>query len=121
MSPRAGGWRGNPSVLQCVHMLHTQHEEPMSDKTHVSARIGKETLEELNRLAKVTKRSKNFLVAEAIKGLLSENAWQIEETRKAVAKADAGGPFVKHEDMTAWLHSWGSDKEQPPPEAAVKR
>ena len=93
----------------------------MADKSHVSVRLRKETLEGLDRLAKETRRSKSFLIAEAVQTLIEENAWQVEETRKAVEKADAGGPFVKHEDITAWLRSWGGEGELPPPEATVKR
>jgi RHH-type transcriptional regulator, rel operon repressor / antitoxin RelB len=93
----------------------------MADSGTVTVRLRKEALDRLNRLASDTKRSKSFLAAEAIEGFLDQNAWQIEETRKAALKADAGGPFVAHEEVTAWLESWGSNEEQPPPKATIKR
>jgi predicted transcriptional regulator len=96
-------------------------EQSMADSGTVTVRLRKAELERLDRLAKDTKRSKSFLAAEAIEAYLDQNAWQIEETRKAALKADAGGPFVKHGDMVAWLESWGREDEPPPPEATVKR
>jgi predicted transcriptional regulator len=93
----------------------------MAESRHMSVRLRKETLDRLDSLAKQTKRSRSYLVAEAVENLVEENAWQIEEIGKAVRKADAGGPFVKHQDMTAWLKSWGSDEELPPPRASVTR
>lgn len=43
-------------------------------------------------------------------GLLAE-VHQADRQRKA-------GHYVKHEDMKAWLLSWGTDKELPPPKCA---
>jgi predicted transcriptional regulator len=44
------------------------------------------------------------------------HAWQDTETRRAIAEADAGAPFVQHEHVAAWLRSWGTENELPPPE-----
>ena len=31
------------------------------------------------------------------------NAWQVEKIRKAIAKADAGGPFVSDDEAARYL------------------
>lgn len=44
--------------------------------------------------------------------------WQLAAIREGIeyaARKDA--EWVSHEDMTAWLNSWGTDDELPPPDA----
>jgi RHH-type transcriptional regulator, rel operon repressor / antitoxin RelB len=75
----------------------------MSDTTTMTVRLSRELKAKLERLAEGTKRSKSYLAAEAIAEYVELNAWQIEEIRKAVEKADAGGPFVRDDDATRYL------------------
>ena len=75
----------------------------------------------MEALARSAGRSASYLANEAIASYVEANAWQVGETRLAVEKADAGGPFVPHEDVAAWLQSWGTDDEAPPPSATVTR
>ena len=70
-----------------------------------SVRLPTTRKEQLEALAKSTGRSANHLANEAIASYVDANAWQVEEIRKAVAKADAGGPFVPHEQVAPWLDS----------------
>lgn len=93
----------------------------MAESTTISVRISAETKARLARLAESTKRSQAFLAAEAIDAYVDLNEWQVAAIRQAVAEADAGGPFVRDEDMAAWLLSWGTDDELPPPKARVRR
>jgi predicted transcriptional regulator len=96
-------------------------EQDMPSTVTFSVRLPTTRREQLEALAKSTGRSANHLANEAIASYVDANAWQVEEIRKAVAKADAGGPFVPHEQVAPWLESWGTDDELPPPEATVKR
>jgi predicted transcriptional regulator len=96
-------------------------EQDMPGTVTFSVRLPTTRKEQLEALAKSTGRSANHLANEAIASYVDANAWQVEEIRKAVAKADAGGPFVPHEQVAPWLESWGTDDELPPPEATVKR
>ena len=75
----------------------------MADSTTMTVRLSRELKGKLERLAESTRRSKSYLAAEAIAEYVDANAWQIEEIRKAVAKADAGGPFVSHADAARYL------------------
>jgi predicted transcriptional regulator len=53
-----------------------------------------------------------------------ENTIVPEEVRRVLAEvrqADGqvkSGHYIKHEDMKAWLLSWGTDCELPPPKCA---
>jgi predicted transcriptional regulator len=42
--------------------------------------------------------------------------WQTAGIEEAIRDADAGEPGIPHEDIAAWLDSWGTDHELPPPE-----
>lgn len=75
----------------------------MSDTTTMTVRLSKQLKDKLERLAESTRRSKSYLAAEAIAEYVTTNAWQIEEIRKAVEKADAGGPSVRDEDAKRYL------------------
>ena len=93
----------------------------MPDTVTFSVRLPTTRKEQLEALAKSTGRSANYLANEAIASYVRANAWQVEETRRAIEKADAGGPFVPDQDIAAWLSGWGTDDETPPPSATVGR
>ena len=70
----------------------------------------------LERLAHNADRSMDEVAVEAIETYLDLDDRQVEEIEKAIAEADAGGPFVPHEEVEAWVRSWGTDAELPRPE-----
>ena len=63
-----------------------------------------------------TGRSRSKLAEEALAQYLDVQRWQLEGIRAAIEEADRGEPGVAHERVAAWLDSWGSDDERPPPE-----
>jgi len=82
----------------------------------LSIRIPPESRDQLEELANTTGRSKSFLAAEAIEYYLSMNSWQVKAVEKSVKKADSKkAKFIKHEKVSDWLDSWGSEVEQEPP------
>jgi RHH-type transcriptional regulator, rel operon repressor / antitoxin RelB len=87
----------------------------------IAVRTSPETKEQLEALAEDMGRSTSNLAHEAIATYIKENAWQVEAIGRAVAKADAGGPFVPLEDVKRWVESWGTDHQLPPPEATIRR
>lgn len=87
----------------------------MTDSTTMTVRLSRELKGRLERLAESTKRSKSYLAAEAIAEYVDANAWQVEEIRKAVEKADAGGPFVSHADATRYLDALARGDNPKPP------
>lgn len=90
-------------------------------ETTISLELSRKAADRLDDLARTTNRSPAELAAEAIDAYLDVNAWQVAAIAAAVAEADAGGPFVAHEDMDRWLASWGTDDELDPPEARPRR
>ena len=81
----------------------------------VSARIPDQLGQDLEALAEATRRSKAFLITEAIDDYVRRQAWLVKRIDEAVKEADASGEYVSEEDMSAWLRSWGKPNELPPP------
>ena len=82
----------------------------------LTIRIDEQTKERLEHLAMATARSKSYLVNNAIKEFIAANEWQVQEIKKAVKKADQpDAKFIDHEEVSAWLDTWGSNKEKEPP------
>ena len=84
-------------------------------KTMVSARIPEQLGQDLEALAEATRRSKAFLITEAIDDYVRRQAWLVKRIDEAVKEADESGEYVSEEDMSAWLRSWGKPNELPPP------
>ena len=83
-------------------------------KTMISARIPEKLGEELEALAATTRRSKAYLVTEALEDYVERNARLYREIDEAVREADESGKYVSEKDMQAWLSSWGTTNELPP-------
>jgi len=85
--------------------------------TTLTIRLDEETKERLDRLAESVARSKSYLVTRALQDYLELNEWQVKAIKKAVNKADSpGAKFASHEDVSAWLETWGTENEQEPPQ-----
>src|SRR5271166_1879816 len=80
----------------------------------VSIRLTPGVKRQLNRLAKATGRSANYLVADAIEIYVQEQQRQLESIRRGFAEMEAGH-YIPHEAMKAWLLSLGSEHELPAP------
>jgi predicted transcriptional regulator len=93
----------------------------MGETTTLKIELSTATAERLDQLARSTNRSTTALAEQALERFLDVEAWQAAAIDEAIAEADAGGPFLAHEDMVRWLESWGSDNELPPPEPTVQR
>jgi predicted transcriptional regulator len=48
---------------------------------------------------------------------LAADELEAEIIRKRLAQADAGGPFVRHEDVLAWLKALSEGRQVPAPKA----
>ena len=89
----------------------------MTDSTTLSVRMPKKAKERLEALARSMGRSTNYVARQAIDAFVDENAWQVEEIRKAVEKADQGGPFYRHEDVMNYLDALARGEDPPRPPA----
>lgn len=82
-----------------------------------SIRLKLETKKKLARLASASGRSANFLVSDAVESYVADQERLHAEIRRADSEL-AGGHYIRDEDMKAWLLSWGTGRELPPPKCA---
>lgn len=83
----------------------------------LSIRLKPEIKKRLAKLAKVSGRSSNFLISDAVESYVADQEKMLAEIRQAERQVKSGH-YVKHEDMKAWLLSWGTERELPPPKCA---
>ena len=79
-----------------------------------SIRLKPEIKKRLAKLAQASGRSSNFLIADAVESYVADQERTLAEIRQADRQVK-GGHYIKHEDMKAWLLSWGTDHELPLP------
>ena len=82
-----------------------------------SIRLKPETKKKLAKLAKESGRSANFLISDAVESYVADHERLRAEIRSADSEA-ANGHYIRDEDMKAWLLSWGTERELPPPKCA---
>lgn len=80
----------------------------------LSVRLKSQTKKRLAKLAKASGRSSNFLISDAVESYVADQERMLAEMRQA-DRERRSGHYIKHEDMKAWLLSWGTDHELPPP------
>jgi predicted transcriptional regulator len=83
----------------------------------LSVRLKSETKKRLAKLAKASGRSSNFLISDAVESYVDDQERMLAEVRQANRQVQSGH-YIKREDMKAWLLSWGTDQELPPPKCA---
>jgi RHH-type transcriptional regulator, rel operon repressor / antitoxin RelB len=87
-----------------------------SSSQTMTLRLDAADFQRLDALAEATDRSKAWLAAQAVKSYLDLNEWQIKAIREAVTNADRrGAKFFTHEEVDAWLATWGTARERKPP------
>ncbi|MGH9784565.1 MAG: CopG family ribbon-helix-helix protein [Terriglobia bacterium] len=80
----------------------------------LSIRLKPETKKRLAKLAKASGRSSNFLISDAVDSYVSDQ----ERLRAEIGRAERqikSGHYIRHGEMKAWLLSWGTKDEIPPP------
>jgi len=85
--------------------------------TTFSVRLKDATKKRLAQLARKSGRSANFLISDAVESYLADQ----ERLRSDLRLADRqvkSGHYIRHDDMKAWLLSWGTKNELPAPKCA---
>src|SRR3989442_11314423 len=77
----------------------------------LSIRLNPETKKSLAKLAKASG------ISDAVESYVADQERMLAETRQAERQVKSGH-YIRHEDMKAWLLSWGTDHELPPPKCA---
>ena len=88
-------------------------------KKMISARIPNELDEKLEHYAKVEKRSKSFVIEEALERYIAREEWMVEKMDRAFAEAEESGEWISNEAMIEWMESWGTENVLPPPEPDI--
>lgn len=84
-----------------------------------SIRLQPEVEQDLRETAQQLNRSRNWLVNEAVREYVARHQMErarMDETLAAI-DAVARGEVVSGQAVHAWLDSWGSEDELPPPAA----
>jgi predicted transcriptional regulator len=100
----------------CCVTVCTSHYIRVQMTTTLSVRIDSDTKDQLEALAKRSRRSKSFLAAEAIAAYVEAEAWQLDEIQAGLQELDSGRA-VAHGDVSKWLRSWGKKRERKAPRA----
>ncbi len=85
-------------------------------KKMISARIPDELDEKLENYAKAEKRSKSFVIEEALERYIAREEWMVEKMDKAFAEAEASGEWTSNEAIVKWLEA---DEPLPLPEPDI--
>jgi predicted transcriptional regulator len=86
--------------------------------TPFSIRLDTEVKAKLEQEARFEDRSAGYIAQKAIEDYIDTKAYFREEMRAALVEADKG-VFISEEAMDAWMKSWDTDNELPPPEPDV--
>ena len=85
----------------------------------LSLRIDADLKKSLEREAKREERSASYLAIKAIEAMIRSRAEKRAAIRSAVAEADKG-VFISQDAMDAWVSSWDTDAELPPPDPDIR-
>jgi predicted transcriptional regulator len=84
-----------------------------------SVRLPESLRREVDEFAKATKRSRSFIVKEAVEAYMQEQRAYLAAIDEALREADESGEFVSWEATLRWMRSWGTPDELPPPEPDI--
>lgn len=89
----------------------------MSKIAPVSVRLDAELNDRLTAIAAALDRPKSWVIEQAVADFVGLQEWQLAAIEEGICDADAG-KVVAHEDVVAWVRSWGQPDELPMPECA---
>jgi predicted transcriptional regulator len=84
-----------------------------------SVRLTDDVKNQVDEIARVTRRSRSFVIKEAVESYVRERAAYVAELDAAVASAETG---VGHssDQIFGWMRSWGRDDEQLSPSPDIR-
>ena len=88
------------------------------NSTLVSIRLPDDLRREVDEFARLSKRSRSFVVKEAVASYMEEQRAYLAAIDEAILEADKG-VFISGERVSEWLNSWGTDNELPAPEPDI--
>jgi RHH-type transcriptional regulator, rel operon repressor / antitoxin RelB len=82
----------------------------------LTIQVPEQALARLKAIGARTGQSTSELLGEALAAYLEHQEWMDGAIAEAVADSRAGEATIEHEKVVAWLRSWGSENELPPPQ-----
>jgi len=79
--------------------------------TPTTVRLKEQNRKDIDRFAKLTKRSRSFIVNEAVELYMKNRIHYLEELNAAVDSIDSE-PTYPAKEVFAWMNTWGSDEEK---------
>jgi len=86
-------------------MLMTSAIPPMT------VRFSEQTRDNVARFAKLTKRSKSFVINEAVEQYLDDKIAYLQDLNEAVASIDTHAT-PPAEEVFSWMRTWGTEEEK---------
>jgi len=80
----------------------------------VSVRLDPELNERLATIAAALDRPKSWVIEQAVADFVAVHEWQLTAIEAGIQAADAN-QVVAHEEVAAWVRSWGEPDELPMP------
>lgn len=103
----------------CSHQTHGAGGKNMPAKVETfSVRLPEGVKHQVDEIARVTKRSRSFIIKEAVAAYLRDRAAYERELDDAVRSAQSG---VGHsaEQVFGWMDSWAAGEKRPLPSPDV--
>ncbi len=88
--------------------------------TTFSVRLPEQLKNDVDSYASMTKRSRSFIVKEAIAAYMSERSAYLAELNEAVESIDTR-PTHDFEAVQKWTSTWGTDAEKPLSQSKLSR
>jgi predicted transcriptional regulator len=87
----------------------------MGKTAPVSIRLDTALNDRVAAIAAVLDRPKSWVIEQAVQDFVAVQEWQLAAIDEGIAAADTGR-VVAHEDVVAWVQSWGRPDELPMPQ-----
>jgi len=86
----------------------------MSKTAPVSVRLDPALNDRVASVATALDRPKSWVIEQAVQEFVAIQEWQLAAIDEGIRSADAG-QLIAHEDVIAWVQSWGGPNELPTP------
>ena len=86
----------------------------MDESALASIRLQPALDEQVTAIAAALDRPKSWVIEQAVRDYVALQEWQLAAIDEGIRDADAGR-VVAHEDVVAWVKSWGTPDELPMP------
>jgi predicted transcriptional regulator len=87
----------------------------MAKAASVNLRLEPELDQKLSAVATRLDRSRSWVIQQALKEFIELQLWQMSAIEEGLRDAESGR-VIAHEDVVAWVESWGQPDELPMPE-----